>query len=114
VGPACIAIRNFIVLWMVVAGVWVTTLSHVARAVTSVAPLDLEADRQMVTPISRNWQFCGGDDARWADPDFDASNWKILQPTAAWGTQGFAAVDLFPATRHTAPDCSQADVVEFG
>jgi hypothetical protein len=78
---------------MLVAGAWLTASSQVARAATSVAPIDLQADRQMVTPISRNWQFCGGDDARWADPDFDASNWKILQPTADWDTQGFAAVD---------------------
>lgn len=46
----------------------------------------------MVTPISKNWRFCGGDDQRWADPAFDDSMWKVLQPTEEWNAQGYAPV----------------------
>jgi hypothetical protein len=92
VPAASMAIRNLLVLWVVVAGACLPASSQVPSAATSVAPIDLQTDRQMVTPVSRNWRFCGGDDSRWAAPDFDDSKWKVLQPTAEWEAQGFAAL----------------------
>lgn len=85
-------IRKLLILWLVIAGVHVTASSQGTGAAPSDAAIDLQADRQMVTPISKDWRFCGGDDPRWADPGFDDSKWKVLQPTAEWGAQGFAAV----------------------
>jgi hypothetical protein len=86
-------IRDLIVLWMVVAGVCVSAVSQGSVAAGPAAPLNLLADRQMVTPIAKNWQFCGGDDPHWADPGFDDAKWKVLQPNADWDAQGFRAVD---------------------
>lgn len=90
--PAHRAVCSVIVLWMVVIGAYVTASSQGTGAPTSVAPIDLQAERQMVTPISKNWRFCGGDDQRWADPAFDDSMWKVLQPTEEWNAQGYAPV----------------------
>lgn len=53
------------------------------------ATIDVAADRQMMTPVSKNWRFSAGDDAGWAKPDFDDSRWKILQPKQEWSAQGF-------------------------
>lgn len=47
----------------------------------------------MIAPVSTNWRFSGGDDARWANSDFDDSKWKVLQPENPWDDQGFAAVN---------------------
>jgi hypothetical protein len=90
---ACKAIRALIVLWVIVAGACATASSQGVGAAASVAPIDLQADRMMVTPVSRDWRFSGGDDSRWADPAFDDSKWKVLQPTAEWDAQGFASVN---------------------
>jgi hypothetical protein len=93
-GPtACIGIRSIIVLWMAVAGVCVTALSQATGAATPVAPIDIQADRLNFAPVSKDWKFSGGDDPRWADPAFDDSSWKVLQPTEEWGPQGYAPVN---------------------
>jgi hypothetical protein len=52
--------------------------------------IDIQADRQMVTPVSTTWRFHGGDDPAWAQPGFDDSAWKTLQPTTDWAEQGYA------------------------
>jgi hypothetical protein len=56
VPAACKGIRNLIVVWMAVAGACNTASSQGTGAATSVAPIDLVADRQMVTPGSK---YCG-------------------------------------------------------
>ena len=90
---ACIRIRSLILLWMIAASVCVTAKSQAAGAGSPVAPIDLQAERMAVTQISKNWRFHRGDDPRWADPGFDDSAWKVLQPTAPWDAQGLAPVN---------------------
>jgi hypothetical protein len=88
-----VVIRNLIILGLATAGICVAASSQVAGIPLPVATIDLQADRQMFTPVSTNWRFSGGDDHRWADPGFDDSKWKVLQPETDWDEQGFAAVN---------------------
>ncbi len=53
--------------------------------------IDLQADRLMVTQVSKHWRFQGGDNARWAEPGFDDSGWKVLEPLQNWSEQGWVA-----------------------
>ena len=55
--------------------------------------IDLQAERQPLTPISVSWHFHSGDDPRWSQPAFDDSAWKIVQPTKDWVKQGYAETD---------------------
>ncbi len=38
---------------------------------------------QSIVPVNGPWMFRTGDDARWADPDFDDSSWEIIDLTPA-------------------------------
>ena len=67
--------------------------SQSAKALLPAATVDLQADRQMITPVSKVWRFAGGDDPRWADPALDDSTWKLLQPRTPWADQHLALVD---------------------
>ena len=55
--------------------------------------IDLQADRQLVTPVGKNWRFHAGDDLRWAEPGFDDSAWTVLQPREDWTEQGYSTKD---------------------
>jgi len=90
---AWIRFRSLILLWMIAAPFCVTAASQATDDAIRIAPIDLQADRISVTPISRNRRFHGGDDPRWADPGFDDSAWKVLQPTSPWGEQGLVPVN---------------------
>ncbi len=52
--------------------------------------LDLEAHRQLITPVAVDWRFHPGDDPRWAQPNFDDSSWKLMQPADDWDAQGYS------------------------
>lgn len=45
-----------------------------------------------VRSLAGAWAFQPGDDLRWADPDFDDSNWPRLQVPGGWGRQGYDEV----------------------
>jgi len=38
--------------------------------------------------LSGNWRFQWGDDAHWAQPDFDDSGWRIITTKKPWSEQG--------------------------
>jgi len=52
--------------------------------------VDLAGSRIEVTPIAANWRFHPGDDALWAQPGFDDSGWKLIQPMSDWFGQGYS------------------------
>ena len=39
--------------------------------------------------ISASWRFSPGDDSRWANPDFDDSQWSLLRMDTVWSKQGY-------------------------
>ncbi len=59
----------------------------------------LQDDRLQLTSIARDWRTHPGDDLQWAQPDFDASGWKLLQPAQEWNAQGFADQNGFAWSR---------------
>jgi hypothetical protein len=42
-----------------------------------------------VTSIDGLWRFHTGDDATWADPKFDDSQWQLLRSDEDWAQQGY-------------------------
>lgn len=48
---------------------------------------------QKIVDLSSDWKFKTGDNLQWADPNFDDSDWKILQPNIRWEKQGFKTYD---------------------
>jgi sigma-B regulation protein RsbU (phosphoserine phosphatase) len=38
--------------------------------------------------LSGNWRFQWGDDARWTQPDFDDSGWRVISTKKSWSEQG--------------------------
>ena len=69
----------------VLAAIFVAVLPFPARAQS----FDLEANRLPISQVDSVWRFHLGDDARWAQPDFDDSTWPTLQPGTDWTTQGY-------------------------
>lgn len=51
---------------------------------------DLDAARLPISQIDSAWRFQIGDDVRWAQPEFDDSKWRILQPANDWTKQGYS------------------------
>ena len=77
--------------------------------------IDLDATRLPISPVDSAWRFHLGDDARWAQPDFDDSNWPTLQPTTDWIKQGYPKRTEFAWFRFRlrAPAHTQSLVVEL-
>ena len=50
---------------------------------------DLDTSRLPIAQVDSAWRFHLGDDPRWAQPDFDDSNWPTLRPTEDWIPQGY-------------------------
>lgn len=50
---------------------------------------DLDHDRQPVVALDGVWRFHPGDDPRWADPNFDDSQWPLLHSDRDWAQQGY-------------------------
>lgn len=43
----------------------------------------------MMVSLDGQWRFHPGDDAGWADPNFDDSQWPLISSTEGWGEQGY-------------------------
>jgi phosphoserine phosphatase RsbU/P len=50
---------------------------------------DLSHPAEPAISLDGLWRFHPGDDARWADPDFDDSGWPLLRSDRTWGEQGY-------------------------
>ncbi len=50
---------------------------------------DLDKDREQMVALDGLWRFHPGDDPRWADPDFDDSQWPLISSTKGWSDQGY-------------------------
>jgi len=61
-------------LWLVIA----------AAGSLQAQTYDLTADRMPVTYLSGFWRFHTGDDLRWAEPEFDDSQWSMLRSDKLW------------------------------
>ncbi|MGC2160499.1 MAG: PP2C family protein-serine/threonine phosphatase [Silvibacterium sp.] len=62
---------------------------------------DLDHDRQPVASVDGLWRFHPGDDARWADPAFDDSSWKLLRSDRPWYEQGYPGMSGYAWYRFT-------------
>lgn len=56
----------------------------------SPTPIFIDEIGKGAFPLIGPWKFQQGDDARWASPSFDDSNWKSIRGDQPWGRQGFA------------------------
>jgi hypothetical protein len=56
---------------------------------TRAQSFDLDTSRLPISQVDSAWRFHLGDDPRWAQPDFDDSNWPTLRPTEDWTSQGY-------------------------
>lgn len=58
-------------------------------------PMDLWAreDKDFILRLEGNWKFCIGDNAEWANPNFDDNEWETIKVPSAWEDQGFYGYD---------------------
>jgi phosphoserine phosphatase RsbU/P len=59
------------------------------------ASFDFVRDREPVLSLDGKWRFHPGDDAGWADPAYDDSNWPLLSSSQPWSDQGYPAMSGF-------------------
>lgn len=52
--------------------------------------VDLNEKRVPMADLEGPWRFHAGDDAAWANPQFDDSRWSLLTATKPWGLQGYS------------------------
>ena len=45
--------------------------------------------REPIAALDGPWRFHTGDDLKWANPDFDDSQWTLLRSDEDWGKQGY-------------------------
>ncbi|HWG19241.1 MAG TPA: SpoIIE family protein phosphatase [Terracidiphilus sp.] len=50
---------------------------------------DLQRDGMPLAELKGQFRFHAGDDARWADPGFNDSNWSLLKSDQSWYDQGY-------------------------
>jgi hypothetical protein len=98
-------------IFLLAAVLLAVALSSVARAQT----IDLDVTRLPISPVDSAWRFHLGDDARWAQPDFDDSTWQTLQPATDWTKQGYPKRTEFAWFRFRlrAPAHTQSLVLEL-
>lgn len=58
-------------------------------AVLPAQTFSLITGREPVTSLDGLWRFHPGDNAAWADPNFDDSNWPLLRSDESWTRQGY-------------------------
>src|SRR3954466_12927153 len=51
--------------------------------------LDLSHFQNGSTSLAGRWRFHPGDDPRWADPNFDDSDWKLVNVPLSLSEQGY-------------------------
>jgi diguanylate cyclase len=67
-------------------------MSEIPPASAKPAPtLVLDGLGKGAAPLDGPWQFHLGDDASWAAPTLDDSNWEQLTADQPWGVQGHAS-----------------------
>jgi phosphoserine phosphatase RsbU/P len=64
--------------------------AHAAIVAASPATFSIDRNHPQVASLNGLWRFHPGDDPRWADPDFDDSQWPLLRSDTPWGKQGYA------------------------
>lgn len=50
---------------------------------------DLDSEREPITSLNGLWRFHPGDDMRWAEREFDDSQWVKLRSDRSWTKQGY-------------------------
>jgi hypothetical protein len=53
------------------------------------ATFSLDKDREQIVSLDGQWRFHPGDNPRWASPDFDDSQWPLINSTKGWSKQGY-------------------------
>jgi Stage II sporulation protein E (SpoIIE) len=53
------------------------------------AVFSMDKDRELLVSLNGEWRFHPGDDPRWADPNFDDSQWPLIESTHGWSDQGY-------------------------
>ena len=61
-------------------GLPISTAAQQSREVFTLTANDLQSDKQ-ITLDKLQWKYHAGDDANWANPNFDASSWETLDGT---------------------------------
>jgi hypothetical protein len=67
--------------------VWVALALAVAAA--HAQTFDFAHGRQPLASLDGKWRFHPGDDMRWAQPEFDDSQWPLLDSSRSWYEQGY-------------------------
>ena len=52
--------------------------------------VDFNQGRVPMTVLAGPWRFHTGDDAAWANPDYDDSGWSLISADKGWSRQGYA------------------------
>lgn len=60
----------------------------------------LRSDAQVIN-LGGNWKFHIGDNSAWATPEYDDSEWELIETPSAWEDQGFNGYDGFAWYRIT-------------
>jgi phosphoserine phosphatase RsbU/P len=68
---------------------------EVGAARTHPASFSFVTDREPVISLDGIWRFHPGDDARWASPTWDDSEWPLLQSDEPWTVQGYSTPSGF-------------------
>lgn len=71
---------------------WALLRTVLAVGASLVAIACQPSQSSQVRSLAGTWAFHPGDDANWADPDFDDSSWARLQVPGPWGRQGYEHV----------------------
>jgi sigma-B regulation protein RsbU (phosphoserine phosphatase) len=66
-----------------------------AKPKAGTASFGYEGDRQPIVSLDGFWRFHPGDDAKWADPGVDDSNWPLLRSDEPWSDQGYPGMSGF-------------------
>lgn len=53
----------------------------------------MSSDLERIVNLRGSWKFSIGDNERWADPNFDDSNWDNIYAPGAWENEGYFGYD---------------------
>src|SRR4051794_24049155 len=63
--------------------------AQVSETATPPAKFNLQTQRDPITSLRSLVRFQPGDDTRWASPDFDDSQWKLVPANQTWAQIGY-------------------------
>ena len=77
---------------------------------------NLQNGREAIASLDGLWRFHTGDNAAWADPNFDDSQWPLLRADGPWSEQGYKNYGGFAWYRFTVavPDGSRNWSIDLG